>query len=552
MEASKTPRRTFLALSGGVALGVAAPVLAGCSGAPAPFTGGPPRPGGTLRFAVATQSDSWDPHTAATDITSVLLRPVFDSLVHYSADGSFQPWLATAWTISPDRLTYTFRLREDVTFADGEPFDAAAVRDNLLHIADPATKSHFPKALLGPLASVEVPDALTAVIRMSEPYSSLLPALSTTYLGFHSPRALRDHRAELASGRHLVGTGPFTLRSLVPNQEAVFERRTGYRWAPEGAVNRGDAHLDGYRVSFLPEDQTRVGAVTSGQVDVADQVPSARLSTLRKRARLRIDANAVPGSPYTYYLNVSRPPFDDVLVRRAVQAGIDLEAIVRGVFRGEYRRAWSVLSPGTRGYATELENTWGYDPGAAARLLDETGHTGRDDEGYRTKDGVRLRAEFPFAADYTTADRRTFDVAFQDSLRKLGIEVVLVAVEPAEFARRVIAGEYDVKSVAWSSTDPALLRELFHSRRFLAEGGSNQGRVADPLVDAWLDGARVAIDPREQGVLYGNVQRRVVEQAYAVPAYTAPRAVALGDRVRGVRYEVSGTPSLVDVWLADA
>lgn len=534
-------------MSGGVLLG-----LAGCGGAAPLNTSGPPRQGGTLRFAVATQADSWDPHAAATDITSVLLRPVFDSLVSYRPDGGFGPWLATEWTVSPDRLTYTFRLREDVTFADGEAFDAAAVRENFAHITDPATKSHFPKALLGPLATVETPGEHVVVITLTEPYSSLLPALSTTYLGFHSPRALRDHRREFASGRHLVGTGPFTLESLVPNQEVVFRRRTGYRWAPPDVVNRGDAHLDGYRVSFLPEDQTRVGAVTSGQVDAADQMPSARLSTLRKQAGVRIEANLVPGSPYTYYLNVARAPFDELPVRRAVQAGIDLEAIVKGVFRGEYHRAWSVLTPSTRGYADDLAGRWGYDPELAGRLLDEAGYTDRDADGYRVRGGVRLRAEFPFAADYTTADRRTFDVALQDSLRKLGIQVVLTAVEPAEFARRVIAGEYDVKSVAWGSADPALLRELFHSQRLLSLGGSNQGRVNDPDVDGWLDAARLTIDPAEQNALYGKVQHRVIEQAYAVPAYTAPRALALGERVRGVRYEVSGTPSLVDMWLADS
>jgi peptide/nickel transport system substrate-binding protein len=540
-------RRSFFALSAGALLG-----LAGCGGVQRLNTSGPPRKGGTLRFAVATQADSWDPHVAATDITAVLLRPVFDSLVSYGADGTFRPWLATGWSVSPDGLAYTFRLREDVTFSDGEPFNAAAVRDNLAHILDPATKSGFPLALLGPLAKVDVTGEHTVVLRMSEPYSSLLYALSTTYLGFHSPRALREHGKELASGRFLTGTGPFTLESVVPNQEAVFRRRPGYRWPSPGSPDPGESYVDGYRVSFLPEDQTRVGAVGSGQVDVADEMPSARLSTLRKQAGMRIEQNPVPGSPYSYYLNVSRPPFDDPAVRRAVQASIDLDAIVKGVFRGEYQRAWSVLTPKTQGYAADLAGTWGYSPETAARLLDGAGYSGRDGDGYRVRGGVRLRAEFPFAADYSTADRRTFDVALQDSLRKAGIEVVLTAVDSAEFASRVIAGEYDVKAVAWGSADPAVLRELFHSKRFLAEGGSNQGRVRDPRLDAWLDAARATLDPHEQSALYSQVQHRVIEQAYAIPAYTAPRSLALAERVRGVRYEVSGTPALAELWLADS
>lgn len=109
-----------------------------------------------------------------------------------------------------------------------------------------------------------------------------------------------------------------------------------------------------------------------------------------------------------------------------------------------------------------------------------------------------------------------------------------------------------MKSVAWASADPAVLRELFHSKRFLAEGGSNQGRVRDPQLDAWLDAARATLDPHEQSRLYGQVQHRVIEQAYAIPAYTAPRSLALAERVRGVRYEVSGTPALAELWLADS
>jgi peptide/nickel transport system substrate-binding protein len=531
-------------------------VVAGCGtgyGTPLGPVDGPPRRGGTLRLAVATQADSWDPHVAITDIAAMILRPVFDSLVSFGDDGTPQPWLATGWTIGADGLSYTFTLRDDVTFSDGEKFDAHAVKANFDHVVAPETKSTYAVSLLGPYAGTEVVDDHTVTVRLKQPYSSFLYAVSTTFLGFHSPKALRDHPRDLSSGgRYTVASGPFTFETQVSQQEAVFRRREGYRWAPPSATHNDDAYLYSYRVSFVPEDQSRVGAGTSGQIDVADSVPSNRLPALRRQAGLEVVSKDAPGLPYAYYLNTSKAPFNDVAVRRALQAGLDLDGITRGVFRGEYARAWSVVSPVTRSYAADLESTWPYDPAEAARLLDSAGYTGRDADGYRTKDGQRLRVEFPFAADYTTTDRRVFDTALQSSLKRIGFDVHLYPTDNADFAKKVLSGNYDLKAVAWVQSDPALLRDVFHSKRLISAGGSNQAWVRDPQLDAWLDQARATTDTNEQNQLYQQVQRRVIDLAYVVPAYVSKRSLAVQRRAQGLRIGQSGWPSLYDAWLVQS
>ncbi|SDG94840.1 peptide/nickel transport system substrate-binding protein [Sinosporangium album] len=550
-------RRSFLTASAGslIGLGLTGPLLAACAATPqranTPASDSP-RKGGTLRLAVATQADSWDPHTAATDITSQLLRPVFDSLVATKGDGTFHPWLATSWRVTDDGLSYTFALRTDVTFSDGEPFDADAVKANFDRIVDPATKSNYPASLLGPYAGTDVVDTHTVRIRMREPYSSLLQALSTTFLGFHSPKALRDHGGDLAGGgKHTATTGAFTFQSVVPGQQAVFARRPGYAWGPATAAHTGEAYLDGIQVSFLTEDQTRVGALTSGQLDAADQIPSSQVSALRGRPGLTILSGETPGTPYSYYLNTSRAPFDDPDVRRAFLHAVDVEGIIKGVFRGEQLRASSILSRVTRGYAKELESAVRFDRAEAERLLDKAGYTGRDSAGFRTKDGRTLRVDFPFAADYTTHDRRLFDVAVQDSLKRVGFDVRLYATDNANYAEKVVKGDYDVKAVAWGSADPALLREIFHSTRLLRNGGGNQGMVRDTRLDEWLDDARATLDLDKQNELYRQVQQRVIDQAYALPAYAAKRNVGLRDKVRGLTFSSSGVLSLYDTWLAE-
>src|SRR5690606_21944853 len=107
-------------------------------------------------------------------------------------DGTLVPWLAKSWTVSEDGLAYTFELRRDVTFSDGTRFDAAAVKANLDHVVAPETASKLAASLIGPYDRTETPDDFTAVIHLKKPYSSLLRALSTTYLGMQSPLSMRQ------------------------------------------------------------------------------------------------------------------------------------------------------------------------------------------------------------------------------------------------------------------------------------------------------------------------------------------------------------------------
>jgi peptide/nickel transport system substrate-binding protein len=540
-SASPLSRRSFLSAS---AAALAATGLAACStgGTIARDSAG----GGTLTFATDVEPDIYDPHVSAADITGALLRNVFDSLVAEADDGTFRPWLAKSWKVSADGTAYTFELRTDVVFTDGTPFDANAVKANFDHIVAPATKSQFAVQLIGPYAGTDVLAPHTARVRLTRPYSSFLHAASTSYLGFYSPKVLTAHAGELADGHYAVGTGPFTLASRTKGQRVVFRRNPAYRWGAPTDRGTGPAGLAQLTVEFLTEDATRVGAVSSGQIDVADDLPANRVKALTAQSGLSILQQDSPGIVYSYYLNTSRAPFDQLDARLAVQHAVDTGAITRGIFAGQYQRAYSPLSPSTVGYDPSLKGSWEYDPARAEKLLDGLGWTGRDGKGYRTRAGRRFSLTLLYVPAYSKAERLTFNTAVQDDLRKVGIELRLVPMDPGSYAPRRNKGDYDVIAFAWGGSDPGLLRTVFHSRSQFTDGGANGSWVKDPRIDGWLDAADRTTATAARNALYAKVQQRIVEQAYSVPAFVGLRQLAVRARAKGLAFDASAWPLFHD------
>ncbi|MDX6353245.1 MAG: peptide/nickel transport system substrate-binding protein [Streptomyces sp.] len=539
-------RRSFLRVpvlaTAAAVLGPAA--LTACSDSTPPSAKG----GGTLRYGASVEPDSWDPHAASTTVTGRLLRPVLESLVALSADGTVQPWLATSWQTTPDGLTYTFTLRSDVTFSDGTPFDAAAVKANFDHIVAPKTASKRAVGLLGAYKSTEVTGTHTVAVHLSAPRSSFLHDAASTFLGFHSPVALREHAADLASGgKYIVGTGPFTFTSVTPGQQAVFTRRPGYAWAPPTVTHKGDAQLGGITVLLLKEDASRVGAVTSGQVDVAEAIPANRLAGLRKDSGLALVRKAIPGVPYTYYLNTTRAPFNDLRARQAVRYAVDLAGITKGIFQGEYQRAWGPLASSTPGYDTSLANAWSYSKAKAEQLLDELGYTGRDSDGYRTKDGKRLSIEQPYVQTFVSAQNHTFDIGVQDALKQVGIELRLLPLDSASCIERTGSGNYDVFAFNWQGSDPSVLQALYSSKLQFSDGGANGSRLHDAQMDTLLAKAEATTDQEQRLAVYREVQQRIVDQAYSFPAYVATQDVAVRDRVTGLTLDVDANTDFYDI-----
>ncbi|MFF8958282.1 ABC transporter substrate-binding protein [Streptomyces sp. NPDC014894] len=546
------PARTAAAVTATTtALAIA---LTACGGSEDRGGGGSAAPvrGGTFTYGAAVGTSCLDPHTSPGDITAVVQRNVFDSLVHLDAKGTFHPWLATSWEISDDARSYTFDLRDDVTFHDGTRFDAAAVKANLEHIRAPATKSLYAAALLGPYRNSEVLDEHRIRITFSEPSVPFLQAASTPYLGIASPASLARHKDELcAGGKFSVGSGPFRSERYVKNDRAEFTRNADYRWAPKGAAHQGPPLVDRLVVRFLPEDSVRAGALTSGQVDAA-AVPITSAEALERDSSLELTARQAPGASYSLYLNTDRGPLRDERVRRAVQRSVDVDALVRGVYRGEYARAWSPLSPTTPGgYDDSIKGAIPHDPRGAAALLDRAGWTGRDSDGYRTKDGERLRLRWPYIAALVRDQRDVLGEAVQAELKKNGVDLVRDAVDTGAYFERYGKGDYDVWDNAWVRADPAILSGFYLSTQLPSAGGQNVSRTDDPRVDAWLRAGAAEKSPKEREKSYAKVERWAVDHGTVLPLYVPVTTVGVGRETRGLTFDANAWPQFAGVWKSD-
>lgn len=532
---SQSLRRAVLA--GMAALAVVIP-LAACT--PGTTDDSPSR----IVFGIegANLSDGhMDIHSTQLDVGSLVLRNTFDSLVFQREDGSFAPWLAKEWSVSEDGLEYTFVLRDDVTFHDGEPFNAAAVKANFDHVVDPETASAQAASLIGfaedggYYLGTEVVDEFTVAVSFNQPYAPFLQGVSLPQLGFYSPKVLAERGGELRAGGPgiTVGTGPFVLDEFVPGQELTFSANPDYNWAPEGYAHQGVAASDELVIRILPEAAVRVGALASGEADVVADVSPTMVS--QAGSAVTVNSVELPGIPYSLYINEANGVFADQNVRLAFARGIDISSAVDAIFLGQYERAWSILAPTTpNSYEEGLEGLWPYDPDEANRLLDESGWTERDADGYRVMDGERLSASW-IAWTPIPDDRAALADIIQSDLRQIGFELVRDVLEPAQYNERYGPRTFDVTDWGFSSPDADVLRSHLHTGGF-----QNASTVTKTFIDEMLDEAVASTDAAEREFLYREIQKWNFEQGLIVPLYVPSEITIASDTVQGLQFDLYG------------
>lgn len=505
-----------------------------------------PVSGGRLTFGTGSEPECLDPQVSPYDVTALIDRNVFDSLVSVGADGRARPWLARTWKVSKDRRTYTFTLRHGVRFHDGTPLNAKAVKATLDHAVDPKTKSQYAASLLEGYTGAKVVSDDTVRVRLSRPSAPLLQALSTAYLGIQSPKAIRAGAQRLCA--HPVGTGPFTFTSWSRHKSIALARNPQYAWGPPSAAHSGPARLAALNISFMTEDSVRYGALTSGQAQVIDGVPPVNAKSVASTGKRLLRAK-LPGVPYTMFFNTRKGPLSDERVRRAVLGAVDVDRLVKAVYFGAYARAWSSLSPTTRGYDKSAENSWRTDPAAAGRLLDQAGWTGRDSAGYRTKDGKRLTLKWPVAADTTRDKRDVLGQGVQAQLKSAGVYLDLENMDPGAFAKAVFSGDPDVWSSSWGRADPDILRHYF-SGKGPAEGGGDVFHAGREPLTGMLESAVREDAPGKRAHGYVQAQQYIRRHSMAMPLYVPEYLVGTAENVHGITFDPQAYPQFYDAWKA--
>jgi len=503
-------------------------------------------PGGTLRVATY-EPLCLDQNQGSSRNTQTALQDVYDRLVAEDLEGQFHPWIASAWTISDDGLVYTFTIRDGVSFHDGTPLDAEAVRFNLQRWLDGRNGGGIPDE------SVTV-DGNVVTLTLTSAYSPLLHDLSEPVTGFISPASIEANSAEdlCAGGPGItVGSGPFQVAARTAGQDMVLERFADYAWPPANAAHEGPAYVERVEMRFLTEDSVRVGAVESGQVDIATGIPAIAVADLEANGAVTLLRTEQPGIPWSFWVNQSKPALADPKVREALRIGVDYAGLIDAVFLGTASQAFSALTPGIPfGYDQEAEGSWSFDPERAASLLDEAGWTVGAD-GIREKDGARLTLTSLSATNWNNQQRELFAQGVQAGLQQLGVEFTREVLDFATVDQRLKANEYDLVDTSQSAAEPNLLFGAFHSEQTWEKtSNTNWGFVNDPQLDAALTSALQTTDRDARIASYLEAQRIINDNVYLIPIANPQVVLAVGNRVKDVIFGTSGqVGSYYDVWL---
>jgi peptide/nickel transport system substrate-binding protein len=514
-------------------------LLAACdSGSgPAAADAATPRAGGTLTFAVGSDAGCVDPQQVASNDTIYSLRQIVDSLTDQDpATGKIVPWLARSWDISPDATTFTFHLRPGVTFSDGTPVDAQAVKDNFDAVLKLGAKATLAIGYLSGYAGTTVVDDLTAAVRFHRPNAQFLQATSTFSLGLVSESSVRETPDQRCT-EGVVGSGPFVLSKYVANQSITLRRRSGYGWGSSLWKKTGEAYLDTLVFKVIPESGVRSGSLQSGQVDAIGSVGLADESAL-KGSGVHLLARANPGVVFNLGLNNSRPLCQDPAVRRAILLAIDRQQIADTVFPTTSKPATSILASTTPYYA-DLSSQVRFDAAAAKSALDRDGwHPGAD--GIRVKDGSRLSLTVDWFANAAT-NQPTLEL-IQQQLKAVGIGITLRELPIAQITQVQQSGDFDVLWGNLTRADPDILRTLYSTRL------ANTYRLPASRLDTVLDDQAATADTAKRQRLAAEAQQLIAENAYAIPVVELTTELGVAKDVHDLDFEASSRIQLHDTW----
>jgi len=446
---------------------------------------------------------------AATDVS----RSLVDTLTDQDPEtGKIVPWLAESYEVKNDAKTFDFTLRSGVTFSDGTPVDASAVKatfDKLVTL--PATGA---PAYVRGYTGTTVVDPLHFSISFATSNAQFLQATSLTGLGILSAATANAPLADRCRGA-FVGSGPFVLDHYTPNQEVVLKKRADYAWPSSRSQNTGAAHLDEVHYLFVPEEGARTSALASGQVQVAENVQSTDRQQFDGNG-FRLLSDRLPGAVAPLSLNHVGVLADE-RVRKALLIGMDRKELVDAIIGPQAAPATSVLASSTPFYAAT--DKLRFDPDQAEQLLTDAGWTPGPD-GIRISDGRKLSLQWLIPAP-ASPDKEYI----QQQFAKIGIDIVLNIVPPATYVDQQNAGNFDLTAVGVTRADPDVLRNLFSST------GQNLWHLPASELDTYLNQQAAATDDATRQVAVTNAVNWLLDHADTVPLYENAQVHAVSDQV---------------------
>jgi ABC-type transport system substrate-binding protein len=511
-----------------------------CSDIDLPIVEEPPPPPpvteerGTLVVGMAAGFDTLDPGMTTFSNTANIGMHLGDPLVWRAENGEIVPHLAEEWEVDDRGLNWTFKLRSDVSFHDGNPLTAEAVKFTFDRIAERANGSQLAISHLGPYKGSQVVDDFTLKVTFSQPYSAFLNHLCGTTLVPVSPEAVQ--RAGNQWGRfQFVGSGPFKLESVKPASEVVLVRNEAYQWGQSTLRHTDPPHLERLVYRFVEDDDQRSDMLKAGDILFEDQVPPEHFQQLAS-AGMGVEKFMLTGSGWGLVFNHLNPPTDDRRVRQAVQLAMDSDQIVEKIFAGHGTTACGPLTKVTPCFDKALCKTNLFDLKKAMALLDEAGWGDRDGDGVRERERQTLTLEYYFPkTNGLAAQIANFT---RQALKTIGIEVKLHGLTVDNYLKAERTGKHHL--LAWRETgiDPDLVRVLFH--RLNANGGTNRGNYQDAEMDKLIAMGVQTFDMAQRCKVYVAIQQEVKEEAVTTFLCDPMMLYAHVDALSGVTYYHDG------------
>ncbi len=471
-----------------------------------------------LVIAIGAEPESLDSLLMNSAPAATVSEHMVETLVYLAVDGTLEPGLAESWEQTEDGMAWDLYLREGVTFHDGEPFNAEAVKYNLDRFmaygdfeGETAAIYAF---LLDRINEFEVVDEYTLRLHLEEQFAPIISHLSHSFVGMHSPASL-EALGEDEALENPVGTGPFKVINWDRGEEISMERNEDY-WG-------GAPELDTVTFKFVPESSSRVIMLETGEAHAIMAVPPTEIDRLEAEDEIDVVFENSVRVIYTGF-NLEREPFDDVRVRQALNYAVDKEAIIETIFQGVGSPSSAPVVPAVFGY--EQVGPYEYDPERAMELLEEAGYA----------DGFEIELFHP-TGRYSQDD--VVIEAVQAMLAEVGVTANLTTYDWGTYLDTVITppedAEHDIYMLGWGTVTLDAdygLYALFHSTQWPPR--NNVSYYANDEVDALLDEARVTPETDVREELYAEAIQLIWDDAPWLFLHNEGQVNAVRSNVHGL------------------
>jgi peptide/nickel transport system substrate-binding protein len=456
---------------------------------------GPAVAGGVLQIARQQDSTTLDPIMTIQNADIWVMNNMNSLLVRVSRDGTtIEPDLAESWTISPDGTVYTMNLRAGLKFGDGSPLKASDAKYSLIRLRD--QEGSVMASMFADIDTIETPTDRTVVIRLKQRSAPFLAALAMFSAAILPEKVLKERGTDF--GANPVGAGAFNLKEWKRGQYISLVKNP-YFWEADRVK------LDGVEWLYVPNDNTRILKLQTGEVDAAIFIPFNRAKELDRNKDINVHMD--PSSRMDHMLvNHSHKPLDDLRVRQAIYYALNRQAIVDVVTFGYGKVANSFIPAGAMYYNPDNFN-YPYDPAKAQKLLADAG----------VKD---LTLDLLVTAGDSVHDQ--IAVMVKDQLGKVGVNVNIVKQEEGQQWESTVAGDYDISVNYW--TNDVIDPDQKSSFCVLGddENLSYYTRYKNSKVTELVEQGRSELDAAKRRQIYYDIQRIAKEDVHWIDLYYSP------------------------------